>query len=555
MAIQPQMIGRYRVSRKLGEGGMAEVYLAFLEAEGGFSQKIVLKRLKGSGEELSQMLNEEARLLTKLRHPNIVGVYDLAKDQISPYIVMEYVEGVDLGRLFYCLKDKGEKLPQKFALHIVNKILEALNYAHNLKDEDGSSLDVVHRDISPPNVLLSNAGAVKLADFGIARGKHRETQTVTGHLKGRFSYMSPEQVRSQLLDARSDLFSVGIILYELLTGERLFEGDSDYEVLQSVERAQISEDALNDLPARLKSIVMKSLDGDKEKRYQTALSFLEDIDIFVRENSLSIISHQLGEFLLQNFPRGDDRELPTADVTKATRILPEKKSPKFKHLIFLIPILIIFYFLWGDTIREKIAVEAPVEKIEVPVEKVTPPPQVEKKPLPSAVIEKRETSKISEPLSKFGEIVINSNPTGATCLLTINGEPRRFILPMVLSDIDLSKRVDVKYAITKDEYNPIAGSFALSRSKPTFKKTFMLVSPAKGTISVNAQPWGYVSIEGVTSNSETPFGPVEVTSGEYVVQVSYPPLDKVLTHRAVVENGQKLRCMAKFTDVSTISCF
>ncbi|HEX8699683.1 MAG TPA: serine/threonine-protein kinase, partial [Myxococcaceae bacterium] len=265
-------IGKYVVRRKLAEGGMAEIYLAASQGAEGFEKEVVIKRVRSflaTDPGFVDMFIAEARLASQLNHANVVQIFDFAKHEDTYYLAMEYVRGCSLADLAKKCKDLMEPMPPVLVAHIGAEVARGLHYAHRLK-VNGEPLFLVHRDVTPHNVLLSFDGAVKLTDFGIAKAGNKLTSP--GMLKGKFAYMSPEQSRGEAVDARTDVFALGIVLWEMLTKSRLFDGDSDLAVLRSVQQSGITHPArINpDVPPDLDAVVMKALERDLDARFQTA---------------------------------------------------------------------------------------------------------------------------------------------------------------------------------------------------------------------------------------------------------------------------------------------
>ena len=266
-------------------GGMAELFVATSPGEHGFQKKVVIKRLLphlSADETYKAMFIDEAKLTAKLVHPKIAQTYELGRVGDSLYIAMEYVEGIDVLALLRENASRRRRLEPKLAAWIAHEVLDALDYAHNLADDaSGSAFGIVHRDISPSNVLLSLRGFVKLVDFGIARAKDpdRAHKSKTGTLKGKYGYMSPEQVIEQPLDQRSDLFSVGVVLAEMLTGRRLFAAANELDVLLMVRDAKLArfEKYGSDLEPGLQAIVRKALKKSVDERWQSAAAFRDGI--------------------------------------------------------------------------------------------------------------------------------------------------------------------------------------------------------------------------------------------------------------------------------------
>jgi hypothetical protein len=283
----PQKIGSYTLLRLLGEGGMAEVWLARKAGSLGASKLVVVKRIlphQARNRAFVEAFIDEARLTIRLQHPNIVQVLEVGQERERPFLALELVDGLDLERLTHELS-RGRAMPLGVAAHVAAGLLRALDYAHALTDEAGQPLHLVHRDLSPPNVLLGRHGEVKLADFGIAKARGRLSKTAFGLVKGKAAYMSPEQAAGQPLDGRSDLFAVGAILWECLTGARLFDAGDDFATMRRVREGRIPAPSTRraEVDPALDAIVLKLLARSPDERYpqaKAALLALEATDAF-----------------------------------------------------------------------------------------------------------------------------------------------------------------------------------------------------------------------------------------------------------------------------------
>lgn len=292
----PYRFGRYILTKKLATGGMAEIYRAKYLGEGGFEKKVAIKRLLpawSADKDFVTMLIDEAKALVHLQHHNIVQVLELGKEEESFFISMELIEGLDLGSLFRRMTRDGVVLPLKFAIFIICQVLEALDFAHK-------QLNIVHRDVSPPNVLLSWNGDVKVADFGIAKGAHRTYETVVTQVKGKYSYMSPEQASGQAVDQRTDIYAAGILLYELLARKKLYDAPNDLEVIELVKRSSIQP--LTEIDGELNAVIAKALQKERESRYQTSGEFLAALNRYARKQGLVVTAFEFGQFLQETFP-------------------------------------------------------------------------------------------------------------------------------------------------------------------------------------------------------------------------------------------------------------
>ena len=283
---RPIPFGKYYLLERVNVGGMAEVFKAKTYGVEGFQRLIAVKRILpniAEDQEFIRMFIDEAKIAVQLNHANIAQIFDLGNEGGSYYIAMEFIHGKDLRAIFDRSHEIAENMPIAQASFIVMKICEGLDYAHNKRDPSGRELGLVHRDISPQNVLISYEGEIKIIDFGIAKAAGRASKTQAGILKGKFGYMSPEQVRGMPLDRRSDVFSVGIVLYELLTGERLFVGESDFSTLEKVRNVEILPPSTYNrrIPEELERIVLKALARDVEDRYQTAIDLHDELQAFM----------------------------------------------------------------------------------------------------------------------------------------------------------------------------------------------------------------------------------------------------------------------------------
>jgi serine/threonine protein kinase len=316
-AVLPEQFGKYSLLGHLATGGMAEVWLARHVGIEGFEKIVVIKRARPelSDRETTRLFLDEARLVATLQHPNIAQVYEIGSVGGSYFFVMEYVDGADLRRLIEASLARRQRIPLADAIYIMSHVCTALHYAHQKHDPEGRALQIIHRDVSPSNVLLSHDGGVKVCDFGVAKAHSRHSEsTQRGVLKGKFSYMSPEQAQSKPIDRRSDIFSIGILLYELTTLTKLFRGTSDYTLLQQVVEAKIPSPSarIPDYPPELERIVMKALAKDPTDRYLTAQAMQLDLEEFARERKLAMSSVRIAKLMGTLFEKRTDTLLRTA---------------------------------------------------------------------------------------------------------------------------------------------------------------------------------------------------------------------------------------------------
>jgi len=326
-------IGRYTIVRRLATGGMAELYLARVEGLRGFEKlvalKLVLPHLADDPDFVSMFL-DEARLAATLDHPNVVHVIDVGRFGRDHFFAMEYVHGEDLRSVVRRARDG---IPLGCALAIVAGVAAGLHHAHERRGPDGTPLGLVHRDVSPANVILTYDGAVKVVDFGIARVGARSKATRLGVVKGKSGYMSPEQCRGEPVDRRGDVFGLGILLWELTVGRRLFLGEHDYAVMSKIVFGLVPHpcEIVPDYPQELANVVMRALHRDPDRRQPSALAFALELEAFAHEAHLRVTASALAEFMtalfgLPPYPTvadaSDSITATHADEDEATRIDP-----------------------------------------------------------------------------------------------------------------------------------------------------------------------------------------------------------------------------------------
>jgi len=299
MAQQQQ---RYKVLEKIASGGMAEVFRAESAGLEGFKKTVAIKRVLPHLSEKKQFIGmflDEARVSAQLSHSNCVQVFDIGVGDNTYFIVMEYVDGADLKGLIEHRKKTSTPFPVEEACLICVRICEGLSYAHELTDNNGESLHIVHRDMSPPNVLITRFGEVKIVDFGLAKANSQLEKSEPGIIKGKFSYLSPEAAQGLPVDAKTDIFAVGIILWELLAGRRLFMGETDLETVRMVQQARVpSIRQFNPkVSLELERVMMRALAGDPAARYQTARDFGRDLNNMLFHMGRAVSSFDIAQLV------------------------------------------------------------------------------------------------------------------------------------------------------------------------------------------------------------------------------------------------------------------
>ncbi len=293
---------RYRVIERLASGGMAEVFLAESAGIEGFKKQVAIKRVLPHLSEKKRfiaMFLDEARLSAHLSHSNVAQVFDIGVGDNAYFIVMEYVDGADLKMVIEYVKKSGRIFPVEAACFVASRICEGLTYAHELTGSDGTQLHVVHRDMSPPNVLITKHGEVKIVDFGLAKATSQLEKSEAGIIKGKFSYLSPEAAQGIEVDHKTDIFAVGIILWEMLAGRRLFLGETDFATVKMVQQAQIPplSQINKSVPIELDRILARALAREPEKRYGSARDLGRDLTAFLYKFGKPVSAYDISEFV------------------------------------------------------------------------------------------------------------------------------------------------------------------------------------------------------------------------------------------------------------------
>ncbi|MFO0724800.1 MAG: serine/threonine-protein kinase [Myxococcota bacterium] len=318
-----QKVGRYELIRKIATGGMAELFLARFTGPGGFEKRCAVKRILpqfAEDEEFTRMFLNEARVAAMFDHPNIAQIFELGTDEATGqlFIAMELITGMDLRGLMRLSRDRGQEVPAELAAFMMTQALDGLAYAHEFRDPDGHPMHLVHRDVSPQNILVSFDGAIKVVDFGIVKANTQEGHTQTGMLKGKIAYMSPEQASGEHLDGRSDVFAIGVCLYELITGVKPFRATTEIMTLKAIleNDPQPITHFVPDCPIGIENAVYRSLMKRREDRFSSAREFQLELVRVLRSCPVPLDRHVLSEFV---------------------RSLPESDSGRFDSTVLKIP--------------------------------------------------------------------------------------------------------------------------------------------------------------------------------------------------------------------------
>ena len=519
----PLRFGKYTLIRKLAQGGMAELFLAIQRSSvAGFEKLIVIKRILP---EVSQdkafidMLLHEARVAATLSHPSIVQTFDVGQVDGRYFIAMEHVHGEDLRNIVRQMKNKGVlEFPVEHALGVILGMCAGLAYAHERHDLDGSPLHIVHRDISPQNVVVTFAGDVKIVDFGIAKSdtKHLD-HTKSGKLKGKVPYMSPEQARGDHIDARSDIFSTGTMLFELTTGKRLFKGPSEYETLKLICEQEYPRPSQvrPDYPPDLEAIVMKALAKNPDDRYPTARAMQADLEDFVRRHQIPVSSVALHQFMQSLFAdkltaqkEALSQGKQLADIIDAQHPRNPESTHEFEALgsgpraITQSTPAAAQTVTDGSTLRPKgpwLLVAMSLGVIALAGTGAYGIARALKSPPPAP----------TSAAATRGTVRVTSAPAGAS--IWVNGDLRPEVTPATL---ELPRGAEIDLKLTMEGFEHAKQRFNLSEISPSMDISLelkrgsvvvdvaVLPAHAKPSLSLDGTPVQGTTIEGVTSGTE-----------------------------------------------------
>jgi serine/threonine protein kinase len=569
-------LGDYEILARLAAGGMAEIYLARLRKMTSFQKMVVIKRILpelAQNSDFIEMFLDEARIAATLEHPHIVQTYDVGVVDGSYYIAMEYLHGEDVRSIMKELERRQRRMPLPQALNIIISAAGGLHYAHEKVGFEGHPLEIVHRDVSPQNLFVTYAGGIKLLDFGIARASNRLRETRIGTLKGKVPYMSPEQCQSEALDRRSDIYSLGILLYELTLSRRLYAGSNDFEVLKEIVEGEVTPPRQIDpcYPEALESIVMRALAKSRDERWATARDMQAALEGFVFEERLHIMPMGIQQFMEELFgnqieawrqaqsqgktldehlltaksTHEDSQPFIEADPVKAERLRAEraafvaqleKKSlpppsaqPQRLRTVFLVA-------LAGALLVAAVAklkLVPPPARAQPPTVVIAPPsePLTMAQPMQSLPTEPAPSLRLPQPAASAPPPRSPSPPRPPHRSRRSSSTTESPVTPAP------SEPVAPPAAATTPESEPAPSAPAAPAPNPADEVTPHL--EGDGTLVVASSPWCRVIIDGVDRGA-TPLR-IKLPAGAHTLLLTNPEFNVRRTFPVTIEPGQTLR--------------
>lgn len=548
---RPEKFGRYILLDRINVGGMAEVFRGKSSGVEGFERLVALKRILpniAADPDFIDMFVDEAKLAVQLQHANIAQVYDLGKQDDQYYIAMEYVSGVDLRSMWDRARNRNRLLPIAMSCHIMQKACEGLDAAHRKKDQEGNDISLVHRDVSPQNVLISFEGEVKVIDFGIARAANKVSKTQAGVLKGKFGYMSPEQVRGITLDNRSDIFACGVVLYELLVGDRLFLGESDFSTLEKVRNVElVPPTRLNkNLSPHLERIVMKALAKQREDRYRWASEMAEDLQRYLFATNQPFARTDLMRYMQQHFKEEIEKERTRLDKYKSIHFADFEDEPTEmeQNRDIATEVSQDLQVNAGFTPNDRIPSALNARPMSfsdamIPQQPVTPaglpaqpfvPPQPAKPRLPAwaAALIGGLSVLLLVAIGGFAWVSLSKTKPGA---LTIEATPAKVEVllnekvvangtPFTLDNLDPGNYV---LTVRAEGYETVIKPVTIGEGDALLETVVLPKKGGQSSIIVTSIPEGLlVNIDGKDSNRQTPATIAGLAAGEHVVALMRP---------------------------------
>ncbi|QQR81243.1 MAG: serine/threonine protein kinase [Deltaproteobacteria bacterium] len=535
-------LGRYALIKRIGRGGMAEVWVGKAHGGHGFEKIVAIKILtpdKVTSEDYQRALSDEAKIHVTLKHPNIVDIYDFNFEAQNPYLVMEYVEGMELRGILKELRQKQEAMPVSVACFMILELAEALKHTHERCSDTGKPLSIVHRDVSPSNILISKEGQVKLSDFGIAKSVLQSDVTQVGQIKGKFRYMSPEQAHGHAIDHRSDIFSLGLVFYELLLGRPAYDDSQESKIYEMARNGSVTiPDTSNKQQTK---ILKKLLSVDPQHRYSDLSVFQKDIQDYVSDQHLefnrqSVRAYLQGLQLHQMMEASAYRQeaenwIPSPssqilDETGQISVLSQINSPKKRYSILKLAMAMVALFSVGLV------------------------------SIPLLVKKERNSSIQLPPITRTkGSLQISTIPSEA--LTKIQYADTTIVKTTPASLFDIPFNIPITLTSSKKGYKTQEAKVILNPKDHDQILQITLPEIKMVPVYFSADPFAEVSIPNFISKSETSFQQ-SLPDGKYTVTFVYPPSGKQISTILDASQGGPMSCRADMhidnTEPATANC-
>jgi serine/threonine protein kinase len=557
---EPKPFGKYVLTERIGAGGMAEIFRATAFGVEGFTKEVCIKRILptlSSDETFIKMFIDEAKIAVTLHHANVVQVFDLGRIGEHYFIAMELIHGRDLLQIINACRSEKKRIPVPIALAILAEVCKGLDYAHRVKVE-GRPLGLIHRDVSPSNILVSWEGEVKVGDFGIAKAASiKDEKTATGTMKGKYGYMSPEQVRGEHIDQRSDIFACGILMYESLVGNRLFKGETDLETLERVRAAKIDPipSAVNKkVSPEVERIVLKALALNPADRYQTAGELHDVLADCLFAMGKRVDSKGLADFMHHLFAeeirqeeeseRNRAHPVPPPGVPmEGTPLLAPPTRPDLPPAVSVPPAPRTSPLVWVAWFAGILLIAAAGVILAVLLTSRPSPRPVDLPPPPPPV----------SPASRAGTLTLTSAPPGAA--IELDNLPTGRTTPASLEGLDRSRVHSVR--LTLPDHEIWSKSVHFGDVETVAVEALLLPvrkppppppqpppqppKPAQATLNVNAVPvWAYVYVDGKKQDRPTPLYNLKLKPGTHTLRLENPKLGLTKTQTITLKKGQTL---------------
>jgi len=546
----PDRIGRYQILEYIASGGTALVYLATLCGLHSLSKRVIVKQLHPKWRDhpsMHDLLMDEGRLISRLHHPNIVQVFEMGEYQGLPFLVMEYVPGVTLMDYSHGYLMHGQKIPLNRAIHIILELLRALIYVHDYGIDSANCHRTIHRDISPSNILIGFQGDIKLIDFGISKGQHRSDHTVLNELRGTIAYMSPEQARLGMLDVRSDLYSCGLIFYEMIMMMRAYDAKDATQLLHDVQCGNVG--ALNsNIPCQLADIIKKSIQFNKSKRYQSAHAMYDDIAGYAKQVHIDC-SRSMHCAPMVTFKKNNDGNSLVAMNTAITMLKKDASVLLGKSLSSWVSIIMVVFMICIHSIGIS---DAPIQS-----------KWLQDKPAKKDNIEKQLVNgNIRSQMPMPASLVITSSPEIINIQATVREKSVHCTTPCAFPYIvdqpniqiciagNMSGFHDYSHCEHYHDFQDVIHHHVELIEK---KKKNARIKIKRGALFVQSKPWAIAMLDNNPKEYETPIHGQMLAFGTHTITFIYPPTTKRYDVTITMDQSQ-LHCLLSWEPTVVWAC-